>query len=356
MDRLGSRASRRDAMLMIGSAAIVPGLARAQTANPPANPTAAAAVTTAAAPIPAPARPPLTLVSRHLQWAGVEEGIEVAREAGFPAIAWTVRPGAHIDPANVERELPRVVELTRKAGLSVPMIITSIGDVSAPHAEAILSTMKGLGIARYRAVPSRYDLAKPLPAQLDAFKAKIAPLAELNQRLGTMAMFHTHSRGRQIGGSGWDMWLAVRDFDPNHIGINFDVGHVTAKGGDGLLESIRMARGHVQAISVKDLVWRRKANPAAEEWAWETYFVPPGEGMVNFRDIFKFLAESAFQGPLETYFEYEVSTPGRAQPVDMLGTDFGKWKLEMPRAQFVGLLQRDVQFYQGLMRATGIGA
>ena len=348
MERRTDGASRRDAMLMIGSAALIPAVARAQSGAPAARPAAEPAATSA--------RPPLTLVSRHLQWASVEEGIDVAREAGFPAIAWTVRPGAHIEPADVERELPRVVDLTRKAGLDVPMIITQIGDVGAPRAEAILTTMRGLRISRYRAGSARYDLAQPVEPQLDAFKARLAALAELNERLGTLAMVHTHSRGHQIGGSGWDMWLAVKDLDPRFVGINFDVGHVTAKGGDGLLESIRAARTHVHAISVKDFVWRRKPSPAAEEWAWETHFVPPGEGMVNFRDIFRFLVESSFNGPLETYFEYEVEVPGRDQPVDMLGTDFGKWNLEMPRAQFVGLLQRDVGFYRHLMRATGLAA
>jgi len=50
-------------------------------------------------------KPRLTLVSRHVQWTSMEEGAAVAAEAGFPAIAWTVRSGAHMEPANVERDL-----------------------------------------------------------------------------------------------------------------------------------------------------------------------------------------------------------------------------------------------------------
>ena len=37
----------------------------------------------------------------------MEEGAAVAAEAGFHAIAWTVRPGAHMEPERVERELPK---------------------------------------------------------------------------------------------------------------------------------------------------------------------------------------------------------------------------------------------------------
>ena len=99
---------------------------------------------------PAPAKPVsrdqpnLALVSRHLQWTDAETGIAVAKEAGFPAILWTVRRGAHIEPAEVEKELPRIVKLTRAAGLETPMIITAIGDEASDKSEAILATMRGL--------------------------------------------------------------------------------------------------------------------------------------------------------------------------------------------------------------------
>jgi L-ribulose-5-phosphate 3-epimerase len=360
MDRSRTGASRRDALKMVGLASIapligpamIPVIARAQTAgNPVVDAGSASGVESRQG-----QSPLLTLVSRHLQWTSAEEGLAVAAEAGFPAIAWTVRPGAHIDPVDVRRELPRVVEMTRAAGLATPMIITQIGDRDAPNAEAILDTMSGLGISRYRAGSQRYDLTRPIEPQLDAFRSKLEGLAQLNEKYGATAMLHTHSRGHQIGGSGWDMWLAVRDIDPTFVGINFDVGHVTAKGGEGLLESLRAARPYVHAISLKDLVWRRSPEPEPGRWPWETHFVPPGEGMVNFRDIFSYLAESSFNGPLEMYYEYEVPVPGSDEPMDMLGTNYGQWQLELPRSQFLAYLQRDVGFYRAIMRETGLSA
>src|SRR5687768_10435270 len=96
MDRQRVGTSRRNAMMILGSAALLPAIARAQSASQAtaraAQPAAGAAPATAGAS----PRPPLTLVSRHLQWTSVEEGIEVAKEAGFDGIAWTVRPGAHM--------------------------------------------------------------------------------------------------------------------------------------------------------------------------------------------------------------------------------------------------------------------
>ena len=39
---------------------------------------------------------------------------------------------------------------------------------------------------------------------------------------------------------------------------------------------------------------------------------------------------------------------------DMLGTDFGKWKLEMTRAQYTALLKRDVDFYTKALSDAGL--
>ena len=123
--------SRRDVLKLLGS---VPLVAAAGTAVVTARQVAT------------PKKARLCLVSRHLQWAGIEEGIATAAEAGCQAIAWTVRGGAHILAENVERDLRKAVELTRKAGLDTPMVITAVVDAKSPRAEAILSTMQGLGI------------------------------------------------------------------------------------------------------------------------------------------------------------------------------------------------------------------
>src|SRR5690606_13653668 len=137
--------------------------------------------------------PTLALVSRHIQWTDWRTGLEVAREAGYPGIVWTVRPGAHVEPENVARDLPEIVQATRAAGLDVPMVITAIGNVRAPHAERILETFAELGIVRYRANAPRYDYERDFASQYDEMRRDLEALAALNARYGTTACFHTHS-------------------------------------------------------------------------------------------------------------------------------------------------------------------
>lgn len=332
-------ASRRDALALLlstGAAAGASTSARAQNAPPD---------------LPKPAlrqKPFLGLVSRHLQWTEAEHGIAVAKAAGFPAILWTVRRGAHIEPKDVEKELPRIVKLTRDAGMEVPMIITAIGDSNSDNAEAILATMQGLGIRLYRAGAQRYDYDSPFPPQYASCQKKLTDVAKMNEKYGTTAAFHTHSYADTIGGSAWDLWMLMKDLDPRYIGLNYDIGHVTAKGGAGWRESIRAVGPYLHSCSVKDFYWEKEANVPDGQWPWRCNFVRPGQGMVDFEDFFRYLQSIGFQGPLENYFEYTVNVPGLAKPFDMLGTNYKQWKLEMPEETFIGYLRRDVGFYNQL--------
>lgn len=341
---LGDGISRRDALKALGAAPIA--AAAAGQAGPAGRTTAVAQ--RAASPN-ADAMPQLALVSRHVQWADMTEAADVAVEAGFRAIAWTVRPGAHMLPENVERDLPRAVEIARRVKLATPLLITAINDASAPRAEAILDTMRGVGIRKYRAPNFRYDYTRELQPQWEALKPRLEALAKLNQKYGTTAVFHTHSAAGAVGGGVWDLWLLLRDYDPSVMGINYDLGHATVRGGTEWIETSHFAHRHVGALSTKDMHWIRRTGTAPGTWPWAAEFVPPGQGMVNHRDMFTYFKSVGFTGPIEVYYEYMADLEN-GRSMNMLGTDYGTWKLEMPRPQFVALMRRDLDFYRALMR------
>jgi sugar phosphate isomerase/epimerase len=337
--------SRRDVLAMLASVAAVGAAvpARSQTlAESPAQ-SARSSV---------PSMPNLALVSRHLQWTDAENGIRIAQQAGFGAVLWTVRRGAHVTPAQVTTELPQIVEMTRAAGLRVPMVITNIGDVNSDGAGAILATLQRLDIPLYRAAAPRYRYDAPFQPQYDDFRRKLEALSRLNERFGTTAAFHTHAYADTIGGSAWDLWMLMRDLDPRRVGLNYDIGHVMAKGGHGWRESIRAVGPYLHSCSIKDFYWEKHAAVPAGQWPWRTKLVRPGDGMVNFGDFFRHLHAIGFEGPLEQYFEYDVSIPGRATPFDMLGTDYKAWNLDIPEAQYIEYLKRDVRFYKDTWRDT----
>jgi sugar phosphate isomerase/epimerase len=279
---------------------------------------------------PGPPRLQIGIASRHLQWTSLDDAVETAAQIGFDCIEWNVRQGGHVDPARVERDLPRAVEVTRKAGLSVVMITTSIQDAKSPHAEAILATARGLEIRYYRGGEYfRYDYAGDLWRQLQDLKPRVASLAALNDKYGTVVAYHTHSGAGNIGGNIWDLWEVIRGFDRRLVGLNYDLGHATARGGVGWIDAAQVVARHVRALAIKDVVWAK-----GTDGRWRIEYCPLGEGMIDVARLLTLARSVDFDGPVNLHYEHS----------NLLGTDVGAWTLPMTRPQFTRIVQKDLQY------------
>ncbi len=244
----------------------------------------------------------VAIFSKHLQFVQGPELAKAAAGLGFDAVDITVRQGGHVAPERVRQDLPPLVAAIRERGLEVPTITTDILDAATPYAEDIISTAAGLGIRHYRFGGFQYAADRPYAAQLEALRPRFASLAALNARHESCAMYHTHSGVGLVGASIWDLYLAMRDLDPRHIGVNYDVGHATIEGGiGGWINSFRITGPRLRGIAVKDYVWRKDAKGQ-----WKEQWVPLGEGMVHFPEFWKMVAASGFSGPLQVHFEYKL--------------------------------------------------
>jgi L-ribulose-5-phosphate 3-epimerase len=322
--------SRRDLLKSLAVAPLAASIAATESAS---------ASTAQRATAPA-AKLQVGIVSRHLQWTTMEEAVDLAKTAGYDAIEWNVRSGGHVAPERVEQELPRAIEAARKAGLATPMITTAIQDAASPYAEPILRTAHGLGVKYYRGGQYfRYDYARPLAPQIEALKPRIATLVALNEKYDMTWAYHTHSGAGNIGGNVWDIWTAIKDFDPSRIGLNYDTGHTTIRGGNGWGDAARVALTHIKCLAIKDPRWE---NVPGRGWVPE--FVPLGDGLVDFKARFELLKSAGFNGPVNVHFEHH----------GLLGTDVGTWKLEMPRAEFLRIIRQDLDRLRVAMRAAGV--
>jgi L-ribulose-5-phosphate 3-epimerase len=286
----------------------------------------------------APARLQVGIASRHLQWTPLEDAAALAAQIGFDCIEWNVRRGGHVDPARVERELPWAVEITRKAGLSVAMITTSIQDAASPHAEAILATASGLGITYYRGGEYfRYDYAGDLWRQIQDLKPRVASLAALNEKYRTVVAYHTHSGAGNIGGNIWDLWEVIRGMDPRVVGLNYDLGHATARGGTGWIDAAHVVARHIRALAIKDVVWVK-----GPDGRWRIDYCPLGEGMIDVARVLSLLRAVGFDGPVNLHYEHS----------NLLGTDLGTWTLPITRGQFAAIVQKDLLYLRERLAAA----
>lgn len=290
--------------------------------------------------MPVPGRLPVLLFSKHLHWADFDTCAAVLREIGAEGIDLTVRKNGHIEPERVREELPRAVEIFRKAGTPVAMITTDIRTADSPHALPILETAKALGITHYRWSDFVYDPARPIPEQLREFKPKIAELAKLNARLGMTAMYHIHSGFNRLGSCVWDLWELIRDEDPNAVSFNYDIGHATVEGGfGGWLNTLRLAIPCTRGTAVKDFVWEKNAKGQ-----WRPRWCPLGEGMVDFAGYFNILKNAKVPMPLQLHLEYD----------ELGAAAHGSKQLDMPRERVVAMLKRDVTRLKEMRAKAGL--
>ncbi len=270
----------------------------------------------------------VAIFSKHLEFLEGEELAKGAKEIGFDGIDLAVRKGGHVEPARVKQDLPGLVNTIRKSGLEVPMLTTDIVDADTPYAGDVLGAMKDLEIHRYRWGGFTWRDGQPLAQQIEAFKPRVAKLAELNAKYQASAMYHTHSGAGLVGASIWDLHEILKGFDPKLVGVNYDVGHATVEGGlGGWIESFRITGEYLRGVAAKDFRWEKDAHGK-----WQAAWTPLGQGMVKFPQFFAMLREARFDGPLQLHFEYPLG-----------GVENGKKKdLTMSREEIFAAMKRDL--------------
>lgn len=241
-------------------------------------------------------RLPILGFTKPFQNIGFERTAEVVAEIGWSGIECPVRAKGQVLPERVEDDLPRLHEALQKRGLELGLITTDIRRVD-PLAERVLRAAARLGVKRYRLAYLHYDLAKPLLPQLARWKAELRDLAALNRELGIAGGIHNHSGKDYIGAPVWDLHELVRDFDPRHLGVCFDIGHATLEGGTSWPIEARLMEPHFTCVYVKDFAWEKGAK------GWQAKWGPLGEGMVR-REFFDWLRKSRYAGPISQHCEY----------------------------------------------------
>jgi sugar phosphate isomerase/epimerase len=277
--------------------------------------------------------------SKHFHWTDIRETAELCASLGFQGVDLTVRDGGHVLPERVEEDLPKAVELIRKAGLQAPMITTGIVHRGSPHFEAVLKTMAALKIPRYRWGGFLYKESPGLPEQLAEFKKNVRDLAAMNRKYGVCAMYHTHSGRNQVGASMWDLFMLLKDSDPDLVSANYDIGHATVEGGfGGWLHSTRLLLPFMRGVAVKDFRWKQN-----ERGAWIPGWCPLGQGMVPFKEFFIRLREGGFSGPVQVHMEYP----------ELGGADVGRKTFSIPKDKLLAIMKRDVETLKSLLRDSG---
>lgn len=246
--------------------------------------------------------PEVLIFSKYLQLLDYKALAKTCREVGVDGVDLTVRPGGHVEPENVDRDLPAAVEAIRAEGLSVPMITTKYTDVRGPNVKGVFAAAAKLGIPFVRVGSHQYDDRGEIAPQIAKFTEDMRGLAAEAEAAGVTLGYHVHSGGNNFGAAVWDLLQAVEAVDSPRLGFNFDTGHTRVEGGYYAwnLHARRLA-SRVKMLAVKDFVW----DGGQPKW------VPLGEGIVESAEAIGILRTlGGYAGPVSLQIEYKVASDG----------------------------------------------
>ena len=266
----------------------------------------------------------ILLFSKHLQWLDYEGMSKMAKEIGFDGLDLTVRRKGHVLPENVEKDLPKAVAAMQKAGLTAEMITTNIKTIQDPNTEKILKTASSLGIKNYRMGWLKYQDNQPIDAQIEAFKPQLKELEQMNEYYKIRGDYQNHS-GTSLGGAVWDIWMLIKDLDPNWIGCQFDIRHAMVEGFKSWEVGLKLLQKHIKSLDLKDFIYLQK------EEKWIVQNVPLGDGAVDFEKYFQLLKDLEINQPMSIHAEYDLG-----------GAEHGARKLVISPEKVIAALKQDL--------------
>ena len=237
--------------------------------------------------------------SKHLQFLDYAGAADACVAAGMDGTDLTVRPGGHVLPENVERDLPLAVKAFEKAGLKVEMMATGITDPDDPLSEKVLQVASEFGIKFYRLGYYKYDPAVSMVNNLERIKVQMEGLARLNEKYNIHGAYQNHA-GSNFGAPVWDLWEVIKDMDPRWTGCQYDICHATAEGNRSWPLGLKALKDHIRCIVIKDFKWGERDGKARE------IYVPVGEGVVDFTTYFALLKEFGIHAPITFHLEYPL--------------------------------------------------
>lgn len=230
---------------------------------------------------------------KFVQSLSYDQLAETIAELGFDGIEATIRDRGQILPANVEEELPKLVDALKKHGLEINVMASSVNSIDQPHTEKVLRTAAGLGIKRYRLKGYSYDLNRSIDEQLDQLRPVVKDLIDMGRDLGISAVYQNHSGNKSVGAAIWDLDRLFENYPANEFGVAFDIRHATVEGGLCWPIHFGLMKPHLAAVYVKDFRWN--GNKPEN--------VPLGTGRVN-KSFFPMIAKAGFTGPISLHVEY----------------------------------------------------
>ena len=231
---------------------------------------------------------------------------EFLKSCGYDGVEWTVRPGGFIEPEDAVRKLKAAKAAADKAGLKADNIVVSFLRGDDPGAGAIAMAAADAGFKSFRGAYFKYDRTKTTQANLDDFRRGFDTLDALARQSGLKACYQNHSTYNKsvplFGSLVWDLYEIIKDYDPRHVGIQYDPMHVRAECGPSWDHSFGAIAPWIDIVCLKDFYFILDPKTRKD---WLRELVPAGKGIVDFQEVKRMMALEGVAPRFTVHYDYD---------------------------------------------------
>jgi len=242
------------------------------------------------------------LFSKGLQHLSVNEAAEKIAEMEFAGVDLTVRPGGHVEPAQVKEKLPAALKEISAAGLALSLLTTDIKHPRDEHAEDIYRAAAECGVRFLKLgyIPYVYGTYRET---LAGMRRDVSEFEVLGRKYGVCACHHLHS-GDFMTQSALTVERLLEGTDPQYVGAYIDPCHLVIEGGlQGWLMGLEALAGKIRLVAVKDFRWPPEPVRQDEGFRYPL-FVPLRRGTVPWKQVRDILRRQDYDGIFSFHMEY----------------------------------------------------
>jgi len=247
------------------------------------------------------------MFTKHLEGLDVPEIIASLHSAGVHGADLCVRPGYPVNPENIDQELPAVAKQFEAAGLCIPLV-TAPGDFNRPdidYADRYFGACGEAGVGHIKLGYWHWRPEVHYWDQLDEIRGLMEGFQKLSEKHGVKTVVHNHS-GKSMGLNSCAAMNLVKGFDPQHIGVFADPGHLSVCG-EPIDMALDIVRDYLSVLAFKDVI-RQRPMGRTEQGPPTLGMMRLGQGFGDWPALVKTLDRLDFEGPVSFHCEYSGET------------------------------------------------
>jgi sugar phosphate isomerase/epimerase len=232
-----------------------------------------------------------------------EQVVKKLSQHGYDGVEWRVHDEYHIRPDEILKKAKDIKKLVEDHGLEISCMMgyLPLEDIRAQeemaHACAILEC------PRYRPGAVLYDGTRRYQDLYQETIDRLGKVIEVTSPYRVKPIIETHFN--TIAPSASLAYRLIQNFDPAHIGINYDPANLIIEGWEAPQMGLELIGPYLDYVHAKNVSW------VLENDSWRWRFEAMDHGQVNWPQIMQILKKIGYDGYVS--FENFYKVPMRSR-------------------------------------------